>query len=155
QIVLGIGPAFMGDLAVIAQECPHVWNRLQESPHRRDRNERIRPTVETVPVLGWDAKHLRNNRRRQRQGIVAYDIHVPAMLDLIEELISQLLNTLSHLLDQPGGKRFVDERPQSSMDGWILVEHVALESLEHLQLLKPGLLGELFRRAGIAAVLDE
>src|SRR5207248_11096311 len=69
QIISGISPSRLGQLADVAQEKPNTWYGEESAPARgSEREDLTGPAVKLVAVLDRDTEHLSNYRRWQRQG---------------------------------------------------------------------------------------
>ncbi len=107
--------------------------------HRR--YDRIRPTLEAMPVAGRHAEHLGDDRRGQGLRVAADQVHAAVPRDGVEQFVGQGLDPIAHFLDELRRERLMHQAPQPGMIGRVNVEHVSRQRPDEFR--HPGLAGGL------------
>ena len=106
-----------------------------------------------MAVLDRHAQHFGDDGRRQRQRIVADQVHASPCLHRVEQLVGQPLDALAHVLDQPRRECLVHQ-PRSRVCSGASVSSM----LRSIGLSMLGIQGSLAICSGVRAlplVLDE
>ena len=77
-----------------------------------------------------DAEHLRDHGDRERERVLGGEIHLPARLDGVQQLVRDRLDPRAQLLDHFRCERLRDEAAESAVVVAVPVEHVVLDQLE-------------------------
>ena len=94
-----------------------------ENAHTHKGHDIVGPSSESILAPRRNSEHLADHRRREGIGKLLDQIHLPILLDFINQPVDNFLNSGPHLFYCFGSKCNTDEPAQASVIGRIHLGH--------------------------------
>ena len=134
QIVARLCPPGGEESRQVRDEIAHLRGEpLELIVVEHGRDDRVRPLLEASVVAVRYSQHLGDHRDREREGVLGGEIHLPARLHSVQQLVGDRLDPRAQLLDHFRRERLRDQAAQAAVVVAVAVEHVVLDQLEGRQ----------------------
>ena len=125
EVVGGLGASLREQIVEVRDELvPAALGDLPVLRRQRRHDDVARPRAEPLSILDRDAEQLRDDGDGERESEVVDELHAPALLDQVDQIVGDLLDARAELLDDARRERLRHEPPQATVVVAVLGEEV-------------------------------